>query len=121
MAKAEELKNELENLHAAIPDLKGVLLASTEGLPIAHLLTEGGDPHHMAAYATAASQLGRKITTNLAGGELGEVSVRGGDGSLFVYAVGSKAILAVLTPNEANAGLVHLEARHAAQQISQLF
>lgn len=121
MAKAEELKNELEALHSSIPDLKGVLLASTEGLPIAHLLTEGGDPNHMAAYATAASQLGRKITNSLSGGDFGEVSVTGGDGSLFVYSVGSKAVLAVLTPKGANAGLIHLEARNAAHQISQLF
>ena len=38
MAKVEVLKNQLEALKGAIPDLKGVLLASNEGLPIAHSL-----------------------------------------------------------------------------------
>ena len=33
MAKVEALKNHLEALRNAIPELKGVLLASSEGLP----------------------------------------------------------------------------------------
>ena len=38
MAKVEALKNQLEALQQAVPELKGVLLASNEGLPIAHSL-----------------------------------------------------------------------------------
>lgn len=121
MAKVEALKNELQALHDAIPDLTGVLLASYEGLPIAHSLTNGTDPNRVAALATAASGLGRKIATNLNAGNLGEVTVQGEQGCLFVYAAGSQAVLAVLTPQGANAGLIHLEARQAAKQIGELF
>lgn len=121
MAKAEVLKNELEALQVALPDLKGVLLASNEGLPIAHSLSNGGDPNRVAAMATAASALGRRIADTLGAGALGEVAVKAGEGSLFVYAAGSKAILAVWTPEAANAGLIHLEARQTAQQIGELF
>lgn len=38
MAKGEALKAQIESLRNAIPELKGVLLASNEGLPIAHSL-----------------------------------------------------------------------------------
>ena len=54
MAKGEALKSALESLRSAIPELKGVLLASNEGLPIAHALTNGADPNRVAAMAAAA-------------------------------------------------------------------
>jgi predicted regulator of Ras-like GTPase activity (Roadblock/LC7/MglB family) len=121
VAKVEVLKNQLESLKAAVPDLKGVLLASNEGLPIAHSFTNGTDPNRVAALAAAASTLGRRITENLATGTLGEVQVQAEEGALFVYSAGSKAILAVVTPQGANAGLIHLEARQTAKEIGELF
>ncbi len=45
MAKGEALKGHIEALRNAIPELKGVLLASNEGLPIAHSLSNGSDPN----------------------------------------------------------------------------
>ena len=76
MAKGEALKAALEGLRNAIPELKGVLLASNEGLPIAHSLTNGADPNRVAAMAAAASSLGRKISDNMSAGTLGEVSIQ---------------------------------------------
>ena len=55
MAKGEALKGHIEALRNAIPELKGVLLASNEGLPIAHSLSNGADPNRVAAMAAAAS------------------------------------------------------------------
>lgn len=121
MAMVETLKNQLEALQNSIPDLKGVLLASTDGLPIAHSLTNGADPNRVAAMATAACTLGRKISDSFGNGSLGEVAVQAAEGALFVYSAGDKAVLAVLSPRGANAGLIHLEARQAAKQIGELF
>src|SRR5579863_7965530 len=111
MAKGEALKGHIEALRSAIPELKGVLLASNEGLPIAHALTNGADPNRIAAMAAAASSLGRRISDSMSAGTLGEISVQADDGGLFVYSAGSKAILAVMSPKESSAGLIHLEAR----------
>jgi len=121
MAKGEALKAALEGLRNSIPELKGVLLASNEGLPIAHALTNGADPNRVAAMAAAASSLGRRICESMSAGTLGEVSVQADDGALFVYSAGSKAVLAVISPQGGNAGLIHLEARNTAKEISDLF
>jgi predicted regulator of Ras-like GTPase activity (Roadblock/LC7/MglB family) len=121
MAKVEVLKSQLESLQNAVPELKGVLLASNEGLPIAHSFTNGTDPNSVAALAAAVSGMGRKVTDKLNTGTLGEVSIQSEGGALFVYSAGSKAILAVLTPQGANAGLIHMEARQAAKDIGELF
>ncbi|MBV8818322.1 MAG: roadblock/LC7 domain-containing protein [Acidobacteriaceae bacterium] len=121
MIKHDVLKNQLEALRNAIPDLRGVLLASNEGLPVAHSLSNGTDPNRVAAMAAAATSLGRRISDSMATGQLSEVSVRGEDGMLFCYAAGPKAVLAVMGPMVSNAGLIHLEARLTAKDIGELF
>jgi uncharacterized protein len=121
MAKAEALKIALESLRSAIPELKGVLLASNEGLPIAHALTNGADPNRVAAMAAAASSLGRRVSESIHAGTLGEVAVQAEEGALFIYSAGPKAVLAVLGPQGGNTGLIHLEARAAAKEIADLF
>jgi len=121
MAKGEVVKSQLEALRSSIPELKGVLLASNEGLPIAHSLSNGSDPNRVAAMAAAASNLGRRVTDSLSAGTLGEVSIQADEGALFVYSAGSKADLAVIGPHGGNAGLIHLEARSAAKELGSMF
>lgn len=121
MAKGEALKGHIEALRSSIPELKGVLLASNEGLPIAHSLSNGSDPNRIAAMAAAASSLGRRISESMNSGTLGEVSIQAEEGALFIYSAGSKAVLAVLSPQGGNAGLIHIEARSTAQEIGGLF
>lgn len=120
MSKREEIQRHLEDLRSAVPELKGVLLASNEGLPVAHSFPNGADAQRVAAMAAAASTLGRRISDSLAVGTLSEVSVTASEGHMFVYLAGSRAVLAVLGPSDSNAGLIHLEARSAAQNIGQL-
>jgi predicted regulator of Ras-like GTPase activity (Roadblock/LC7/MglB family) len=88
---------------------------------VAHALTNGLDANRVAAMAAAASSLGRRISDSMAAGILNEVCVRGDDGMLFVYSAGPKAVLAVMGPTPSNAGLIHLEARTTAKDISELF
>src|SRR5271163_4750400 len=121
MVKHEALKNHLETLRNSIPELRGVLLASNEGLPIAHSLSNGSDPNRVAAMAAAASSLGRRVSDSLNAGALGEVSIQADEGALFVYSAGTKAVLAVMSPQGGNAGLIHLEARSIAKDIGDLF
>jgi uncharacterized protein len=121
MAKLDEILKNLESLRAAIPELSGVLLASMEGLPIAHAFTSGEDPKRVAAMAAAGAAMGKRLTDSLHSGPLSEVSISGDSGQVFLYSIGSKAVLAVLGPNMVNAGLIHLEARQIASDIGKLF
>ncbi len=121
MAKHDALKNHIETLRNAIPELQGVLLASNEGLPIAHSLSGTSDPNRIAAMAAAASSLGRRIADSMNMATLGEVSIQGDEGAMFVYSAGAKAVLAVLGAQGSNAGLIHLESRQTAKDIGTLF
>src|SRR5258708_30799949 len=121
MAKGDALKSHIEALRTAIPELKGVLLASNEGVPIAHSFSNGQDPNRVAAMAAAASSLGRRISDSMSAGTLGEVSIQSDDGALFVYSAGTKAVLSVIRPQGGNAGLIHFEARTPVKGIVYLF
>ena len=128
MAKLEALQKQIEILRSAIPELRGVLVASTEGLPVAHSIAGGADParvaamaDRIAAMAAAASNLGKRISESLSVGGLVEISVTGSEGQIFLYAAGTKGVLAVIAPKGGNAGLIHLEARTIAKDIGDLF
>jgi predicted regulator of Ras-like GTPase activity (Roadblock/LC7/MglB family) len=106
MMIGDELKAHLDALRSAIPELKGVLLASNEGLPIAHSLSNGGNANHVATIAASLSRLGRRISHSLSAGAFNGVSIQAEEGVLFLYAAGAKAVLAVSGPCLGNAGLI---------------
>ena len=118
--KHEALQNELVKLRTAIPDLRGVMIASTDGLPMAHMLAGGEDPNRIAAMAATALGLGKRIGDTLSTGDLLETSVTGVQGHVFFYAAGARGVLVVVAHSSANVGLVHLEAREAAKVVASL-
>ena len=53
-------------------------------------------------------------------GQLSETSVSGDQGLVYIYAAGTKGVLAVQAPAGGNVGLLHLEARGVAQRIATI-
>ncbi len=120
VGKQEALQNALKSLRIAIPEVRGALVASTDGLPMAQNLSGNEDPNRVAAMAATALGLGKRISDTLNGGTLTETSVSGTEGQIFLYAAGNKGVLVVVTPANVNIGLVHLEARDAARSIANI-
>ena len=120
LGKQEALQQSITTLRTAIPELRGVLVASVDGLSMAHSLSGSEDPNRIAAMAATALGLGKRISEMLGTGELSETSVTGSDGHVYVYATGPKGVLIVVASAGANIGLIHLEARDTANKISQL-
>ncbi|WP_234553998.1 roadblock/LC7 domain-containing protein [Thermus caliditerrae] len=118
MSRQEELQGILRELRQAVPEITGVMVASTDGLSLATDLPEA-EAARAAAMAATALGLGKRIAQTSALGGLEEVVVRGQAGYLVVYAAGDKGVLAVTAPMGANLGLIHLEARSAAAHIAQ--
>jgi predicted regulator of Ras-like GTPase activity (Roadblock/LC7/MglB family) len=128
MPNLEAFQKNIETLRGAIPELRAVLIGSTEGLPIAHWIAGGADPSRVAAMAdrisamaAAAMNLGKRVSESISLGALIEISVTGAEGQIFVYSAGTKGVLAVIAPKGGNAGLVHLEARQVAKDVGNLF
>ena len=118
MSRQETLAQLIKELRQAVPELRGAMVASTDGLSLASDLSET-EAARTAAMAATALGLGKRIAQTSSLGGLEEVVVRGQEGYLVVYSAGEKGVLAVAAPMGANLGLIHLEARGAAQRIAQ--
>jgi len=128
VANPEAFQKNIEALRAAIPELRAVLIGSTEGLPIAHWIGGAADPSRVAAMAdriaamaAAAMNLGKRVSESISLGALVEISVTGGEGQIFVYSAGTTGLLTVVAQKGGNAGLVHLESREVANDVAELF
>jgi uncharacterized protein len=120
VGKQEALQQSLAALRNAIPEIRGVLIASTDGLPMAQNLSGSEDPNRVAAMAATALGLGKRISDTLNAGALTETTVSGTSGQIFLYAAGSKGVLVVVAAAGANVGLINLEARDAVRNIASI-
>ncbi|MEV0250850.1 roadblock/LC7 domain-containing protein [Nocardia sp. NPDC050712] len=112
-----EVLAELKGLRERMPQLTGTLVASNDGLLVAHDLPPEIEPNGVAALA--ASQLGvsHRLVATAHGGGFHEVVVNGTDGYVVIYAAGWTS-LTVLAEPAVNVGRLHLESRPVARAIA---
>ncbi|WP_234391280.1 MULTISPECIES: roadblock/LC7 domain-containing protein [Nocardia] len=108
---------ELKALRERVPRLTGTLVASSDGLLVAHDLPAHIEPGGMAALAAAQLSLSYRLATTAHGGGFNEVVVHGAEGHVVVYAAGWTS-LTVLAGPEVNVGRLHLESRPVARAIA---
>ncbi|MGV9662246.1 roadblock/LC7 domain-containing protein [Nocardia niigatensis] len=113
-----QVLEELKLLRDRVPQLTGTLVASTDGLLIAHDLPTHIEPAGMAALTAAQLSLSHRLAATAHGGGFHEVVVHGETGDVVIYAVGWTASLTVLAGPGANIGRLHLESRPAARAIA---
>jgi predicted regulator of Ras-like GTPase activity (Roadblock/LC7/MglB family) len=114
-----EVLAELRSLRARVPHLTGGLVASTDGLVIAHD-TSGIEPDGVAALTAAALGVGTRLTDATGQGGFRELMVRGELGYVATYAAGRTATLTVVAGPDTNVGRLHLEARRSSGRIGDL-
>ncbi|WP_457031744.1 roadblock/LC7 domain-containing protein [Kitasatospora sp. P5_F3] len=113
------LLDELNGLRARVPHLTGSLVATTDGLVVAHD-TRGLEPSGVAALTAAALGVGARLAEATGQGEFRELLTRGELGYTATYAAGSFVVLTLLAGPDANIGRLHLEARRAGRRIAEL-
>lgn len=116
MSRHEELTQVITGIRRSIPELTGVMIASSDGLPIAHDFPEA-EADRIAAMAATAQGLGQRVTERSDLGQLAEAVFRGDHGYLVVYSAGDQAVLVLSGPPTSNLGLMRLEARAASARI----
>jgi predicted regulator of Ras-like GTPase activity (Roadblock/LC7/MglB family) len=107
---------ELGNLRTRLPELTGSVLATADGMVVAHD-AHGIEPDSLAALAAAHLALARRFAHAVAHGELRESVVECDGGYITSYAAGANALLTVVTTGKANLAMVHLEARRSVQRL----
>ncbi|MFD0683644.1 roadblock/LC7 domain-containing protein [Actinomadura fibrosa] len=112
--------DQLRRLRARIPQLAGSLVASADGLLVAHDLPPAVEPSGMAAVTASGLSLAHRIAQTAHGGAFYEVVIRGVDGYVVTYSAGPAASLTVIAGAGVNVGRLHLESRPAARAIAAL-
>ncbi|WP_435854769.1 roadblock/LC7 domain-containing protein [Streptomyces triculaminicus] len=119
MTAAPEVLAELQGLRVRVPHLTGAMVASTDGLVIAHLVT-GMEADPVAALTAAALGVGSRLTDAVGHGGFRELIVSGEGGYVATYAAGTSCVLTLLASADANVGRLNLEARRTGARIAEL-
>jgi hypothetical protein len=122
-ARAEILP-ELRAMRDDIYQIEGSIVATTDGMVIAHDLgateTYGVEPEGVAALSAVNLGLSQRIADTASHGNLQETVVRGSFGQVLTYPAGSRALLTVLVKPDVNVEGLHRLARRVAERVAEL-
>ena len=118
--RTQMLQSVLNDLRSSSGDIEGCAIVSLDGLTVASSLMEGRDENRVGAMSAAMLALGEKTAKELGRGRLDQVMVKGESGYLLLIGAGKDAVLIVITNAAAKLGLVFLDARRAAQSITEV-
>ena len=116
----EQMQQSLKTLMSNTPDLEGAATVSLDGLILASVLPAGTDEDRVSAMAAALLSLGERTAEELRRGTLEQVYVKGDEGYIILMQAGPEAVLEVIAGSTAKLGMVLLDMKRAAQEISRL-
>ena len=119
-SRAEQLVNRLREMQITTPDIEASAVVSVDGLTIASALPIGVEEDRVSAMSAAMLSLGERIASELGRKTLEQVYIHGDKGHVYVFAIGEEAVLTVLCREQARQGMVLLEMRRAAEDLSKL-
>jgi predicted regulator of Ras-like GTPase activity (Roadblock/LC7/MglB family) len=119
-ANIETIENLLKEIGNGTPDIHGLAVVSSEGLPIASELLEEAEMERVAAMTAAMLAVGKRSADELARGIFEQVFIKGELGAIIIIEIGEEAVLTAVTGTKPRLGLVFMNMRRAAEQIRDL-
>lgn len=119
-SRSDQMVERLRSMQAAAPDIEASAVVSVDGLIMASALQQGAEEDRVSAMSAAMLSLGERISSELGRGSLEQVYIKGGNGFIVLIAVGDEAVLTALARQEGKLGLVFLEMRRAAEDLTKL-
>lgn len=119
-SRTEQMVARLKDLQVSTPDIEASAVVSVDGLIIASALPPDVEEDRVSAMSAAMLSLGERIAGELGRGVLDQVYIRGANGYVILTAVGEDAVLTVLARQDAKLGLVFLDMRRAAEDLTRL-
>jgi len=119
-SRTEQMVARIKDLQISTPDIEASAVVSVDGLIIASALPPDVEEDRVSAMSAAMLSLGERIAGELGRGMLDQVYIRGAHGYVILSSVGEEAVLTVLARQGAKLGLVFLDMRRAAEDLSRL-
>jgi predicted regulator of Ras-like GTPase activity (Roadblock/LC7/MglB family) len=110
----------LRELEISSSDIEASAVVSVDGLTIASALPQGVEEDRVSAMSAAMLSLGERIATELGRGQLAQVYIKGENGFVVLMSIGDDAVLTAMARQQAKLGLIFLEMRRAAEDLSKM-
>ncbi|NTW50222.1 MAG: hypothetical protein HGB19_10940 [Chlorobiales bacterium] len=119
---SEKLKEFFTNLRKEVPDIMGLALVSSDGRIIEHdWRAQDMEPDKVGAIASTLLGFGKKTIEILSTGKFLQVLLQSTDATIGVYSAGPRLVLIVSMKQSGNVGILNLQSRKKAAEISVLF
>jgi len=118
--RADMLTSVLTELNGTSADIEASGVISTDGLMMASVLPAGLDEDRVGAMSAAMLSLGDRTAQELNRGGLEQVLIKGDNGYVLMTYAGEEAVLTVMAKSNAKLGLIFLDVKRAAENISEL-
>lgn len=119
-SRTELMVDRLRDLQATTPEIEASAVVSVDGLIMASSLPAGVEEDRVSAMSAAMLSLGERISSELGRGLLEQVYIRGKLGHVILMSVGEEAVLTTLVREGAKLGLIFLDMRRTADDLSKL-
>ena len=119
-SRADLMVDRLRNMQAAAPDIEASAVVSVDGLIMASALQQGVEEDRVSAMSAAMLSLGERISNELGRAGLEQVYIKGNAGAIVLTSVGDEAVLTALARQDAKLGMIFLEMRRAAEDLTKL-
>ena len=119
-SRTEQMTDRLRDLQTSSTDVEASALVSVDGLIMASALPPDVEEDRVSAMSAAMLSLGERIAMELGRGTLDQVYIRGNDGYVLLLDVGEEAVLTVLARKDAKLGMLFLDMKRAAADLSKL-
>ena len=119
-SRADQMVDRLRTMQAAAPDIEASAIVSVDGLIMASALQQGVEEDRVSAMSAAMLSLGERISSELGRAGLEQVYIKGNAGSIILTSVGEEAVLTAMARQDAKLGLIFLEMRRAAEDLTKL-
>jgi uncharacterized protein len=113
----ELVLRELVSLRDSVVGVHGSMVATSDGLLVAHDLPDM-EPTRIAAIVATTFGLASQATQATGRGPFREAVAKGSSGYLAVYAAGRGAVVAVIGDSDLNIGMLHYEMRDTIGRIA---
>ncbi len=119
-SRSDQMVERLRNMQAAAPDIEASAVVSVDGLIMASALQQGVEEDRVSAMSAAMLSLGERISNELGRAGLEQVYIKGDAGPIVLTSVGEEAVLTALARQDAKLGMIFLEMRRAAEDLTRL-
>lgn len=119
-SRSQLMVDRLRDLQASSPDIEASAVVSVDGLTIASALPQAVEEDRVSAMSAAMLSLGERIASELGRGALDQVYIKGEEGFVVLMSIGDDAVLTALAREDAKLGLIFLDMRRAADDLTKL-